>query len=303
MKKKALVLPAKGFGDGLLMMIVSFYLQQAGYETTIAHPLLHELNSWFKGFHFTKKADLFSFDRIIVQNDNSKFMNELKSLRKNKKLKKLSFFYGGYQEKKHGPLHPKDAVFDLSLPMADNIASSSSHLLSNPFSKKNGISPPEDLTKKKHAKRVVIHPLTEEEKNWPIKRFIAVGKQLSHLGYHVAFVMSPKQRKSHLFLQNQGFEVPLLVNLSDLASFIYESGYFIGVDSGPGHLASVLDIPSIIIASDRKHMKLWQPGWRKAHLVFPSRFLLNIKYLRLKEKLWKSFISPQKVLKTFQKII
>jgi len=302
MNKKALVIPAKGIGDGLLMMIVSFHLQQAGYETTIVHPLLHELKSWFPRFHFVKKANHHLFDRIVVQNDNSDFMKELKNFRKKNKRKNLSFFYAGYSEKKHGPLDRQDAVFDLSLPMAENIASSSSHLLRSTFSKNNGIFPPKGLLKAKYPKRIAIHPITEELKNWPIKNFISLGRRLRSLGYHISFVMSPKERENHLFLQEKGFDVPLLVNLSDLAAFLYESSYFIGLDSGPGHLASVLDIPSIIIASDRKQMKLWQPGWRKAEIVFPSKFLLNIKYLRLKPKLWKSFISPNKVLKTFQKI-
>jgi len=186
--------------------------------------------------------------------------------------------------------------------MVENIAAGSSRLLSTPYSKECGIIVPSFLKKSVHPKRAVIHPITKKEKSYPIKRFISIAGHLREKGHEISFAMSPSEREKHLFLQDLGFGLPFLSNLSDLAAFIYESGHFIGLDSGPGHLASLLDIPSVIIGFDKKQMKLWQPGWRKASLVFPPKYLLNIKYLRLKQKFWKSFISPKKVIKTFQKI-
>ena len=44
--KKAAVLPAQGIGDGLLMLVASYNLQEAGYEVTTYQPLLKQLTPW-----------------------------------------------------------------------------------------------------------------------------------------------------------------------------------------------------------------------------------------------------------------
>ena len=303
MNNKACIISSEGIGDGLLMMIAAYHLQKAGYDVTMIHPHLHELSSWFPKITFhTKYENLASYAKIIVQNNNSSFMQTLKNLRKQQKIANISIFYTDFQEKKHGTLHPLDAIFDVSIPMADNIASATSHLLSTNYSKETTLVIPPGCSKNKHNKRVVMHPLSRKKLHWPQKKFIKLAEKIQRKGFTISFVMSPEERKKWLFVEKYNIEVPLLFSLNDLAKYLYESFYFIGHDSGPGHLASLLDLPSIILAPSCKLMKLWQPGWRRANIALPSSWFLNIKGLR-KENYWPYLISTSHVFKIFKNSI
>jgi heptosyltransferase III len=293
--KRAAVLPAAGIGDALLMLIASHHLQQSGWKVTTFHKALPELSSWFPTHHFAllpSLEHLDTFDKIIVENDNSPNI----SLLRKRFREKLSIFYPTYSPQKHGPLSPLDCAFSSTLSMAENIARASS------ASKDNGITPPKTLQHRLHPKRILLHPSSSQlQKNWLPERFIQLALKLKNLGYEPIFTISPAERSEWLFLEERGFSLPHLPTLSALASLIYESGSIIGNDSLIGHLASNLAIPALIIANDPKRMRLWRPDWLTAQLVFPPTLLPNFKGLRLRDTKWQHWISVRAVLQAFHK--
>lgn len=277
--KRAAVIPAKGIGDALLMMIASHHLAQAGYQVTTFHPHLPQLSRWFPGHAFadTLPADFHLFERVIFENDNSPQIQ---------KLPQGSIFYPTYKVDKHGPLAPLDKVFNPQQPMAANIAHAIGELcsLSN-LSKANGLTPPIELTHKKNPRQIVIHPFSSQaEKNWIQKKFIKLAHILEKRGLSPVFAMSPEER---LGWKNGDFPVPHFPNLDALACFVYESGGVIGNDSLLGHLASNMGLPSLILADDRERMRLWQPGWEESTLLTPSPWIPR----RLRKVYWKRWIT------------
>lgn len=305
--KTAAVLPAQGIGDALLMLIASYNLEQADYETITYQPLLSSLSPWLRTKYFKALPSTYMLenelrltDLIILQNDNSPKAKHLIELRSEKKLPQLAVFYPSYKESKHGPLHPQDYVFNSELSMAENIAKAISKLLNLAgVSKNNGMSPLQHLTHRKYKNRVVIHPSSSsEEKNWPKKKFIALKEKLIKKGFDVVIATSPKERQS--WSEHLKTDIPLLSTLSDLAELIYESGYVIGNDSLACHLASNLQIPSLIVADDESRMKLWRPGWLRAEVITPSSFWLRLFWF--KKRHWTRLISVSDVFKRFKKI-
>ncbi len=307
---KVAVLPAVGIGDALLMMIASHQLFLAGCTVTTFHALLPELSSWFPGHHFASPPPrdalvetLSSFDKIIIENDNSSTIALVTSAWDNTSGPKRSIFYPSYSPSKHAPLSPFDQVFLPHLPMTDNIERAISQLASLPATKDNGIKPPPHLGHRLHKNRVVIHPTSRiKEKNWLPDRFFALAQKLQRKGYSPLFSVSPSERDNWIWVEKKGFPLPLLPSLSSLAALIYESGYVIGNDSVTGHLASNLNIPTLIIANDPKRMRLWQPGWLPGKCLFPPSWIPNIKGLRWREKKWQRFISVRAALKAFDAI-
>jgi heptosyltransferase-3 len=295
--KSAVVIPAAGIGDALMMMIASHRLLTKGYAVTTLHPKLHEFGEWFDGHNVQCAADLSLFDLIIVENDNSQRIHTLAK----KYRKKLSIFYPSYSPSKNPPLTSKDQVFDPTLPMTDNIARATARLLrSREISKNNGLTPPKQLIHRICKERVVIHPTSSsDQKNWPASKYLEVARQLKSEGFCPVFVVSKAERKQWQFVEKEGFDLPLFRSLSDLSSYIYESGSMIGNDSLLGHLASNLHIPSLILADCDKRMLLWKPAWLSATVLTPPRWIPNWKGIRLRKTHWKRWISPKKVLRTF----
>lgn len=274
---------ASGIGDGLILHIASYNLTQMGFEVITFNDYLAGFGKWFEGFSFEKQPPLHEiktlfarFDAILLQHDNTP---------KAKKVHALPIpvysFYGSHRPSKHGILQDNDYVCDSQRTMVDNVRQAIEKWFGT-ASKENGMIPPKGLIHRRYPLRVAIHSTSgSSEKNWPQEKFNGVAKELEKMGYSPVFLVEPGGR-------------PLLPSLEDLASFIYESGAFIGNDSGPGHIASYLKIPSLIIGKEEKHMQLWAPGWMPPELITPPSWSSRWKWTR---KRWKQLITIRTVIK------
>lgn len=82
------------------------------------------------------------------------------------------------------------------------------------------------------------------KKEWSPRSFLRLCRKLRQLGYDPHLVVAPRNRARWQTLSRGEFPVPLFDNLSDLATFMYESGAVIANDSCNGHLAPFLGIHS-----------------------------------------------------------
>ena len=298
---KAAVICSKGMGDGLMMMVASHRLKLEGYNVTTFQDSLGELEGWFPDHHFAKRSTIDSleaFDLIVLQNDNTPFSFNLID----KYRDKIHIFYASYEEGKHRALNPEDRIFDRALPLVTNIAQSTASILGkiDPILE-NGIAVPKELSYRKHQKRIVIHPTsTTPKRTWSREKFLGVAEKLEKEGYDIAFSLSPDEKEKWRGIP---FAIPEFPDLSALASYLYESYFLIGNESGTGHLASNLGIPTLIVANCPKQMALWRPGFLLGKVITPSTYIPNTKLLRLRENKWQTFISPRRVIKTFHKVV
>jgi heptosyltransferase-3 len=282
--KTVAVVPARGIGDALLMMIAAHQFSRAGHSVTLYHTSLCELASWFPESAIrSEREHPFTQDLIIAENDNSDRIKDLLRIHRSQ----LALFYLSYKSSKHAPLAPMDYVFDPLRPVADNIAFAAARLLDCVPSKDNGIRPPGGLSYRKQRARVIIHPTSSSaDKNWGLERYKELGKRLSAEGFEPLFVVSESERS---------LDLPSLTvapTLTDLATLVYESGYAIGNDSLLGHLASNLNIPTLILAQNKRHMQLWRPGWRPGNVLCPPPWI--------PKTYWRQGITPRRACREFK---
>ncbi len=308
MKKVAIISP-KGLGDALLMMIVAYQMHLSTYQTCLFHDEFKQLSPLFKNVPIFPHPPLESlekvyqdFDKVIIQNDHSSRAYALAKLRQVGKLTGGTFFFPT-----PSPLFQKgDFLFDPKLPVATNlcIGCQTTFALKN-VTKKNGIVLPEKGVYRRHPKRVVIHPTSSDRiRNWLPAQFLLLAQKLKAQGYQVGFAMSAKERCEWPDVKRQGFHLPKIVDLHELSTYLYESGFFIGNDSGIGHLASNLGIPTLTISGNPKRVRCWRPDWAEGQIATLPFSLPNFKGigLRVRDHLWQRFVSVSRVLKAFHKL-
>ncbi|MBU3637640.1 lipopolysaccharide heptosyltransferase I [Polynucleobacter sp. es-MAR-4] len=103
-----------------------------------------------------------------------------------------------------------------------------------------------------------FHSTAREAKRWGNDQWIALGKNLSTRGYHVAFPWgnSAERAVSELLAsQIPGALVPPAFSIEDAFSVIASAALTIGVDTGLTHLAAVLDRPTVEIYCDSPQWK------------------------------------------------
>lgn len=310
MQKKAAVIPASGLGDGLIMLTTCQNLLNLGYKVTIFHSPVQSFKNcinnkdlFFKPF-LKNINNLLFFDWVILQNDNSKKVEDIIDLR-NKKLY-LTVFYPTFKNLLKHKKTIYDHVFNSSISMIDNIILFFKKFLQNP-SKKINFTLPKTLIKKQTLEnKILIHPTSKNKnKNWSFKKYIKLYQKIEKIGFSPIFIMNQEEKNLYFPQKNSLFNIKTFSTPLDLAKYILENSYFlIGNDSGPVHLASFLNTAFIIIANDKKRMQLWQPGWKKAaKIILPPPYLPNIKGVRLKTQGWQHFISVRKVFKELKNLI
>jgi len=283
------VVAARGLGDGLLSMILTHNLCRAGHTVTCFSTPLCQLRAWFPGHDLQpfptpeQYTSVFSqFDRLIVAD------------------------YACLTDKHHvgcDMLILKEKILDRQRTMVANLVEvCRTHLGLKDVIPHNGIAPLPHLIPHKFPKRVILHPMsTSEDKNWPAHNFIKLYNKLQNTGLEPILCVSPQERpfwEHHL--DRTSLSLPYFPRLEDLASFVYESGSMIGNDSGVGHLASCLGLPTLSLFARKSHAALWRPGWSPGTVLAAPPYLIGS---RLKQKLWKIMIRPQTVAKTFQNFL
>ncbi len=294
---KAAVISSSSLGDGLLMLIGAFYLKQNGYQVTVFHRLMSEMSSFFPDYDFQpypeKMSDLKSFDLVVMEYQPPAPIADFK-----KEHASLKNIYLLCPRPIDIPAHPRNILFQPDKSMAQNIALAMEKILNQKeFFPINGIAPPKDLTHQKYPERILLHPLSNSPlKNWRKKKFLQLYAQLQNRGLKPVFIMAPHEE--HMW-KKEKVKIKTFPNYHELAAYIYESGFLIGNDSGPAHLASNLAIPSLVVAGNRRKMQLWRADFYPTRLIFPTPFIPNFKYFKIKDYYWPYFVSTKRVFKAF----
>lgn len=300
--KKAIVYSSHGLGDGLLFLMISKNLSNNGYLVDTYHPFLSEINKWFgytnikpypnaeSNLEFLKEYDL-----IIINSDYKPLNKEIVKFCK-KNLANITYeLHPSTCKGKNPPIG--NLKFDFTKTVLENLKYFCEKFLNlKNIETSNSIKPLKNLKYRKYPKRIAVHPASKDiQKNWPKEKFEKVCHHLKKLGYEPYFILTDFERKD---FEDIDVEKPFFKNLEEIASFIYESGYMLGNDSGIAHLASSLKIPTLTIFSTKRKERFWKPSFYLGKTVV-SWPLLNVSHLRLREKFWKRTISVKRVLKNF----
>lgn len=293
-----------GLGDGLISLVLAQNLSLNGCQATVFHPFLSSLQSWFPGI---KLADFSTFEEIESQlpsyksfyvfYERSKRMHALISYCE-ANFRTLRILNPIATERCNYP-YWEEGKFNGTRPFVENLVTfCKEELCLSEATKSNGITPPSHLQHRLHPKRIVFHPTSSKlEKNWLIDCYILLAKQLAQLGYEPVFILSKEERERY------AVQSPFFASLHEIASFIYESGYMIGNDSGIGHLASCLGLPTVTICRNMRTALFWRPSWTRGRVITPPKWLPNCKGMRLRDRFWQKWISVNQVLQTFLQLV
>jgi ADP-heptose:LPS heptosyltransferase len=96
---------------------------------------------------------------------------------------------------------------------------------------------------------VVIHSgAAQPARVWPLERFGFLARQLRRQGYAVEVVCDAGQRE---WWTGQGEKARTPGTIGELLAILDRAGLFVGNDSGPGHLAGILGIPTFTLFGDQ----------------------------------------------------
>jgi ADP-heptose:LPS heptosyltransferase len=286
--KNIAIVCANGLGDGLLSLAIANNLQCYGYKVTTFSNYLVQLRLWFpekqiESFPMINQVNevLSSYDKII--STDGAFLTKVQHGLGDK----YKIFY--------------EHEFDRSKTILQNFLNiCQSEFGLSTVTQSNGIAIPAGLHFRKFIRRVIIHPMSAcKSKNWLPKKFIKLAKELEQKHFEPVFIMSPQERSEWMEILQDRFSLPLFATIDSLARFIYESGFMIGNDSGIGHLASNLGIPTLSLFARKSVSNLWRPEWGKGQVVTPT---FQLPGARLRTKYWKNFLTVNKVLSSFNKL-
>jgi ADP-heptose:LPS heptosyltransferase len=97
---------------------------------------------------------------------------------------------------------------------------------------------------------VVIHPgAGKPEKCWPVERFVALAERLKKQGRDVRILLGEAELErwsaSAIEKVSRVTDVRKPATYLDLLDEIAQASNFVGNDSGPGHLAGILGVPTV----------------------------------------------------------
>lgn len=283
---KLAIVSERGLGGALIYMVLANNLVKTGYNVSFFHSGLHELNDWFPNtniFPFPEKSKLeetyAKYNKVIIVS-NSVDRDAIIAI-KNTQICTFNKRHFRQENMLNSVMAGCRSLFRIPEPI-----------------KKNGITIASNLTSRKYKNRVIIHPLSvSHDKNWTAKRFAKFSNLLEKHDYEPVYIISKYEREQWDKLL-PGSTYPTFTNLSELASFIYESGWMVGNDSGIGHLASCLGVPTLTLGKPFGRSYFWQPGWAPGKLVTP-----NIRLPRKLNHLWKYLLSVNKVWREFHELV
>ncbi|WP_070885145.1 glycosyltransferase family 9 protein [Pseudomonas argentinensis] len=321
------LVPSMGLGDGCVYLVLAANLARAGYRVTVLSNHFGPLNDWLPLFEtrpLPLPADTFAalggFDLVI--SDMGSMLTRYTEAAE--ELAKRYVFVGTLKvdsrfvqdsavdtlarlpsEKARllAPLAaaagPLRCLPDDSVSMVEQaVAFCRMRLGLSDASSDIGLQMPSTLQHRRHARRVMLHPLSYNvKKNWPHKKYLRLARRLRREGFEPQFVLSPKERAAWAQRFEPEFAVPQFANARELAAHLYESGYVIGNDSGVGHLASALGVPVLTLYRKRRDGFCWRPGWGDNEVVRPLISLGSIK------RAWMVFLGVSRAERAFKRLV
>ncbi len=281
------ILGGIGLGDNLIEMVLAENALRCGYRTTMFSDVLFPLADWFPGHRIQPSLPLERLDETLSGYDwilEPKLPKKPVARQLQQRWVNYERMYRDDRTQVENMVAISRQVFALDTPTAAN-----------------GMHAPGELVYRRFPERVCIHPTSAElSKNWLPTRFLHLGHKLTQAGFSVIFVMSAQEIAEWTGILNGAFPLQGFASVADCAGFVYESGFFIGNDSGGGHLASCLGIPTVSIHGRRGKAVRWRPGWGQVEVVTP---LFNLVGSLLRQYSWKYLLPVGTVERSFHKLV
>lgn len=291
----AFVLSAR-LGDSLIMMAVAHNLRRAGRAVTVFGTQARALGEWFEGFDLRPlpaqadaEAALRGYDAVVQMHvDRPLVLSGIEGL--------PCTCFDAWRRSPQAQDHANDG---LSL-LGELQVYARKVFGASDWEPRNGLEALASLRHRVNRTRVIIHPTAgSPDGYWPREKYARLARVLESRGLQPEFVVEHRDREDWLGGADPAqFRFVETRSLADLAAYLYESAWFIGSDSGVGHLASACGIPTVTICERIRNMRRWKPGWSPAAVAqpvwLPTRFL--------RRKYWRAAMTVQRVVQAFDRV-
>jgi len=296
------VFPCIGLGDGLIALVLSNNLVRAGHQVDTYHPLLCHMQPLFPHLSFWPRIEgvefLHQYDHLYFIYEDKEWMQNLIQYALKHLPEKTTILNPIATPNTDYPFW-EQGRFDGNLSFVQNLVNFCGNILGIKDSvKANGIELPPHVHLGKYPQRVILHPTSSRAgKNWTQAQFLSLVEKLEENGFEPVFILTAEEKQAWPMV-----DAPVFKDLVEVTHFIAESGGMIGNDSGIGHLASCVGVPTLTICRSQMVANFWRPAWAEGALVVPPNWIPNIKGLRWRDKSWQNFVSVDRVLKEFLKL-
>ncbi len=285
--RSAAFVMSPALGDSLNLLLIAHNLVLAGWQVEIFGNHAWSLARWFP--HLSMKPALGEEEA----RDRLADFGVVVQMHRDRPLKQLRAWHPGFVD-----LHDVEYADDGRCIAHRFAAFAARHFGLPTVEISNGMRAPPELQHRRHAQRVAVHPeASTADKRWLARRFIGLAQRLSGEGFAPEFVVADGERSRWLPLASTAPPLCSFRETADLAAWLYESGWFIGNDSGLGHLASALGIPTLTVFRRRRVAQRWRPGFQCGEIVLPPWWVPTA---GLKEKWWREAISVRRVHRAFR---
>jgi heptosyltransferase III len=299
------IIPPVHLGDGLIWLVLAHNLVRNGYKVTLYSDYICHLQNWLPNIKvepISASPDLLTrlnnFDVVLAHNHLLKYF----SIGGPQLIPQHYIFIAQGRTSKSIFAKASDlsiSDFGEGIPMAQRMVRFCQEAMELKNVENNcNLVAPAQLNHRKFGKRIIIHPTSSSiEKNWSAKKFLQLAKLLQQSSWEPVFCVAPSEFSEWEQKISNNFCLKHFPNLSDLAAFIYESGFMLGNDSGIGHLASALGIPTLTIFCKKRKYYRWRPGWSFGLIVSPK---INWPFFK---KYWKCCITVNQVYRKFEQLV
>lgn len=156
---------------------------------------------------------------------------------------------------------------------------------------------------------VILHPYAGyPSKNWREERFAELADSISReLSAKTVFIGSAKDRKAieRLIAQchDRAANAAGKISLGALLALLQQAKLFIGVDSGPSHLAVAMNTPAVVLYSGTNRAGDWLLQARRSAVIQKDTACRGCELKECPENMCMELISVQDVMKAVRQLI
>lgn len=163
-----------------------------------------------------------------------------------------------------------------------------------------GMEPPPEVARAAHPRRVALHPYSARPaKDWPVARWVALARQLRAADWTPVVLLAPGEEERWTDEAGGTCDVAIPGALDAVAAWLAASGAAIAGDSGIGHLASAVGLPTLSLFRKSSAARFWRPVWGRTAVVTAPWRLPGGRGHRH----WGQLLSPQRVLRHFERLV
>jgi len=281
---------ARALGDGLLTLTLAENLRRAGRDATLYHSQLLELQSWAPTATLRPLPEGEALDALL-RDAPALFLGD-PSL--------------GSPEARAAQGRTEHLVFTKALwsrtePYLQSLgrAASGAYGLEH-WDFGNGLIPPDPTQRGANARRVCLHPTSARAvKNWPASSFLELAGRLQADGYEPVFLLAENEEAEWRMSAGDAYPCVVPGRLDAVAAYLHASAAAITTDSGIGHLASAVGVPTLSLFRKRSAARFWAPCWGSVRAVTAPVRLPG----KSGHRHWGRLLSASRVQRAFQLLL